>query len=202
MPIRVITPPEPIVTPGDIPGDHAADDVLVASMIAAATEQIDGPAGWLGRAFGPQTLEFTATRAPWGRIALPCPPVISIEAVTFRANDASVTTLPVDQYFYDGCDVVIRDVYRRPLTVRYRAGYNGSEGAGPGEIQTGPLPQRVRQAIILIVQGLMAVAKPEDLRSFEVHDAYTKQYSSPELIQRCRTAAVDALLDGLKVNTI
>lgn len=42
---RVVVPPAPILTPADVPGSHASDDARVAALIAAATEELDGPTG-------------------------------------------------------------------------------------------------------------------------------------------------------------
>ncbi len=188
MTVRVIVPPEPIVTPGDINGDHAAGDEMVAAIIAAAQESIDGPTGWLGRSLGVQTLEYRGNCLP---CRLPLRPIIEVQAVTV---DGEAATLPA--WREDGTLTWPASARGGDVVITYRAGYNSTMVAEGG---TGDVPERARHAIILMVQGLMAAAKREDLRSFEVHDAYTKQFSSPELLQRCRTAAVDALLSGLRV---
>jgi len=124
MTLRVIVPPQPIVAPGDIPGSHAADDQRVAAMIAAATAEIDGPDGWVGRAFGAQTLELSG----WfgcKRIALPCRPIIEIESIVTEDYDGDSLTIDPDDYRLDGDELVIASraswTGRPTHRVRYQA---------------------------------------------------------------------------------
>ena len=62
MRVIVITPPAPVVTWEEadqhlrLDGDDEQRE-MVERLIAAATQHIDGPDGWLGRALGLQTLE-------------------------------------------------------------------------------------------------------------------------------------------------
>jgi len=105
---RVITPPQPIVTPAAIAGGHAPTDAAVASMIAAVTEEIDGPTGWLGRSLGPQTIEATG----WigcRRFRLPCGPVIKIVSVVTEDCDGNTVTEDASTWRQDGDDIVVAD---------------------------------------------------------------------------------------------
>lgn len=204
--LRVVTPPSPIVTPVDIAGDHADDDSAVMRMIAAVTEEIDGPTGWLGRCLGPQELEY----AGWigcGRFRLPCGPIIAITSVSTEDCDGTAATVDPSLYrLADGHLVVAAGVdwVRRPLhRVRYKAGYNGTSGAGDGELQTGPVPERARQAIILSVQHMKALgAENLFLRSVEVPDVLTEQYTLSDAASRIVQQACDRLWSGLRVYSL
>lgn len=58
-----VTAPDPILTLTEAKAhlrvDFADDDVLIAALVQAATDTIDGAQGWLGRALGPQTWDWT-----------------------------------------------------------------------------------------------------------------------------------------------
>src|SRR5690606_28165025 len=130
MTVRVIVPPEPIVTPGDIPGSHAGNDAAVTRAIAAATRTIDGPSGWLGRALGPQTLELSG----WfgcERVRLPFPPIIDIVSVVTEDRDGNAETVDPSMYRRDGDCLVVKPgaswVTRPVHRIRYEAGYDGEE---------------------------------------------------------------------------
>jgi len=165
--LRVVTPPEPIVAPEDILGATAGDET-VAGLIGAVTEEIDGPSGWLGRSLGPQTIEWT----DWigcRRTVLPCRPIIKIDSVTTVDRDGSETVVDPATYRLDGNCIVVAEgaawVCCEKHRIRYKAGYNGTSGAAAGEVQTGDIPERARQAIILSVQHL---------RSLQVESLYLK----------------------------
>lgn len=203
MSVVVITAPAPIVTPGDIPGDHDDDDARVRALIAAATEQIDGPTGWLGRALGPQTLELRLDRFyDCGRaeIGLPYPPLISVESVKYDAVDGSEQTIPSSSYGILGG----RGIYPKPgfawpsvrengqVRIRFKAGYDGPT--------TGDVPERVKQAIILIANEMKAAsAENLFLASEDVVGVSSQRYAvstaASEVVQR----AVERLLAGLRV---
>lgn len=169
MPCRtrvfVVEPPEPIVTPADMPGDHAADDATVAAYIAAATAEIDGPAGWLRRAIGPQTLELRINDFGWGRIKLPFPEIIEIVSLKYLDDDeAEQTVSPVDyalagQLFYSKPSFATPSVGPdyEGVRLRYRAGYDGALNGSPAGT-TGPVPEPIKQWVILRVSQLIAAA--------------------------------------------
>lgn len=127
----VIEPPEPVVSIEearrqiiDLP---AEDEAYVASLIMAATAWIDGPAGWLGRCIGKQTLELIG----WigcSRLKLPYPPLVSITSVYTETETGTQTLVTADQYRLShgemiiaaGASWVTQPVHR----VRYVAGYD------------------------------------------------------------------------------
>ncbi|WP_131194065.1 head-tail connector protein [Lichenihabitans psoromatis] len=68
MPVVVVTPPDPIISLAEakkaIRVDYNDDDDLIEALIAAVTQAVDAPNGWLGRALGLQTLELRAAHFP------------------------------------------------------------------------------------------------------------------------------------------
>jgi len=101
MSVRVIVPPEPLITPADVPGNHAADSASVAGMIAAAQSRIDGPFGWVGRCFAPQTIEVSFRC--WGEVCeLPYGPVIEIESISYVDSAGEEQVLADDLWSLSG----------------------------------------------------------------------------------------------------
>jgi uncharacterized phiE125 gp8 family phage protein len=131
----VITPPEPFVeldtAKAHLRVTDDTEDTLIAAYIAAACGHIDGPAGWLNRAIGQQTLEMRGsffTGCDW---ALPFPPVTSVISVKYLDSDGAEQTLDPDQYDVRG-NVVARAYgtswpssrsTAETVRVRYEAGY-------------------------------------------------------------------------------
>ncbi|RLP22262.1 hypothetical protein [Mesorhizobium sp. YM1C-6-2] len=202
MPIRVIAPPAPLLVPSDVPGDHAADDPAVEAMIAAATALIDGPTGWLGRCFGPQTLEFSV--ADWcGIEKLPYGPVIDVEAISYiNAGGAEVFLDDADwtrhgDYLYFattfGRPATVKQAY--PIKIQYEAGYNDGELSSGG---TGPVPVQVEQAIIEGVQQLiLARSETLGLRSVETVGVETITYLDADKVSGIMRKAASGLVFGL-----
>lgn len=100
--LKLIVPPEPIVTWDELglSGD-AADQALGEGLIAAATQNIDGYAGILGRAIGQQTWELYLDAFPCGPIKLPLPSLISVSSVTYDAEDGFEQTIDPVSYEVD-----------------------------------------------------------------------------------------------------
>lgn len=69
------------------------DDSLIQMLIASATDDLDGPKGWLGRALVEQTLELVLDRFPCGKIELPYPPLIDVVSVKYIDIDGEEQTL-------------------------------------------------------------------------------------------------------------
>lgn len=97
----VITPPAPLVSLEDAKAhlrvDHADEDTLITAYIAAASGHIDGPAGWLGRSIGTQTLEYRSDDL-CGVIRLPNGPVVSIASLKFVDGAGVEQTLGAEIY--------------------------------------------------------------------------------------------------------
>ena len=157
MRVRVITPPDPVVTWEDadaqmkLSGDES-DKPYVEGLIAAATAHIDGPDGWLGRALGLQTLEARFCGYDVGRyVRLPYPPFVQLMSVSYL--DASGATLPValDELDSFGADLAPLSgswpwagaaLRREAVRVQYVAGYQGD------------IPAPVRVAILMMVADM------------------------------------------------
>lgn len=205
MNIRVITPPEPFVTPAEIAGDHAGDDSKIAAMIAAATEEIDGYTGWLGRCLGPQELEWSG-RICCYLVDLPIGPVL--ELVGLSTEDAAGTAVPVDPDDYRlrdgrilisaGAAWIGAPVHR----VRYWAGYGIRNASDPTKWNE-QVPERVKQAIIMSVQHMKALgAENLFLRSEEVEGIGTVQYTVSDQASAIIRDTSRRLLSGLKVRRV
>lgn len=205
MRVRVVTPADPIVDPSEIPGSE--DDARAIALIAAATEEIDGPTGWVGRCFGPQTLELVADC--WGErvFALPCPPIIGIQSVKYLdANGVEQTVSPSDYaigsalWFRPNWSAPSLAQAPDPVRIRYLAGYNGTTGAGVGQVQTGALPARARQAVILMAQELLRTGSASfGLRSDTVEGVGAKTFMDGDRASAITLAAVERLLAGLRL---
>lgn len=200
MTVSVITPPEPFMTPGDIPGDHEADDEGIAALIAAAIEQIDGPNGWLGRAIGPQRLELSG----WfgcERIRLPSPPIIEIDSVVTEDGSGNRTTVDASQYRLDGDCLIVapgaswasQPVHR----IRYNAGYNGRLVSDGG---TGDIPASVKQAVILMVREMQDTGSVSaDLKVDEIVGVSRQEYFTSRSDSATLNRTAERLLAGLRV---
>lgn len=203
MGVRVIIPPEPIVSPADIAGSHAEDDAGVARIIMAAQRTIDGPDGWLGRAIGPQTLELSSDGSC--DLRLPYPPLIEVEGVNYYDEDDADRALDDGDYrFIDG-RVRYRSNFTFPaingapdaIRVRYRAGYDGEDVDSGG---TGAVPDEVKQAVITMAQHMLSTGSENlFLRSEEVEGIGSRQFVVSEQADALVARTVRNLLQGLKV---
>jgi hypothetical protein len=207
MTVHVITPPSPIVTPADIAGAHTEDDPSIVAMIQAVTEEIDGPAGWLGRALGPQTLELVLPAFRVRNLGLPCPPVIA-NTVSVKYLDANGVEQTVDLSNYKIFDngIWLNSGYSFPavqcapdaVRIRYDAGYNGV-----GDGKTGALPERARQAIILSVQDLLRSGSAQPgLRSETVEDVGSWTYLDSDKITAIVERTCQRLLSTLRIYSL
>lgn len=206
MRASVVVPPDPILTPADIAGDHAADDAGVAAIIQAVTEEIDGPTGWLGRAIGPQTIELLLSGFCFGRnLALPCPPVIGPVEISYLDADEVEQTVDAGSYRIIDNRIWFRPEFSFPTTfaapdavrISYVAGYNGDAVATGG---TGDIPERIRQFIILTAQHLKSIETENlFLRSVEIPDVETRQYVVSEKAGEIIRDRASRLLDGLRI---
>ncbi|MCT7665672.1 hypothetical protein [Shinella kummerowiae] len=195
--ITVITPPQPFVTPADIPGSHAVDDPVITAMIAAAVGEIDGPYGWLGRSIGKQTLEVAGYWSNWW-ISLPLPPIIRIVSAHFTDTAGIETEIDTASYFNRREAIVFTQgapFFRHctSLRVRYEAGFSQEDG-------TGPIPPQVKQAVIMSVQNMKALAAENlFLRSEQVEGVGTFTYTVSEQAGSIIRNTAERLLRGLKV---
>lgn len=156
MIVRVITPPAPIVTWADAQKHLRVEDEeqgYVEGLIDAATSWIDGPAGWLGRAIGVQTLELADSG--FGNDRLPFPPLITVETITYLGTDG------VDHEMVEGDFMQLMNGSIAPLAgqswpavgssseavrVVYTAGY-----PPVGDPSVSTVPPAIKQAILLLI---------------------------------------------------
>ncbi|WP_096785877.1 phage head-tail connector protein [Rhodobacter sp. CZR27] len=126
--------------------DHNEDDAILETYIRAATERLDGPNGYLGRAIKPQVWEITLDRFT-GPIRLPLPPCREVTSVAYVAADGSTVTLEPGAYIVAGLGsdegAVIHPATGWPataahpeaVTVRFSCGYT-------------TVPEPIRMAIL------------------------------------------------------
>lgn len=203
MAVRVITPPGPLLTPADIPGNHAGDDPRIAALIAAAQEEIDGPDGWLGRSLGQQELEFSPVS--FEGVRLPCPPIVDVVSISYLDRDNVRQTLSDEVYEeIEGC-ILLRRGQSWPsylcregsIRVRYLAGYNGTDRADGG---TGDVPARVKEAMIIAVTYAQSLAAENlFLRSEQVEGVGTLQYTVSTTAGELIRGMVESRLSTLRV---
>lgn len=199
MAVTVVEAPDAIVTPADIAGDHESDDEAVAAMIAAVTEEIDAPDGWLGRSLGEQTLMMTLPDFGCGSIELLYRPVTEIVSVKYLDADLVEQTVSTDVYRRSGDHTLSLKpgqtwpvaVCGQPDAVRitYDAGY-------------AEVPARVKQAIILTVQRLKStVSESSDgfVETETVEGIGTTRYSLSDRAAATVQRAAESLLAGLRV---
>lgn len=204
MPTRVMIAPDPIVLPGDVPGDHGPTDPLVAAMIAAATRSLDGPTGWLGRCLGPQTLETSVSC--WDDIETALyGPVIAVDSITYVDTAGATQVVSDTLWTLDGDQIYWGSTWSSPTTasrrnaikVLYRAGYDGDDPISGG---TGPVPDEAKAAIIEAVQQvILARSDTLGLRSVEVPDVETITYLDADKVSAIMRKSSMGMLAGLWV---
>jgi uncharacterized phiE125 gp8 family phage protein len=154
--------------------DFPDDDDLITAYIAAATEYVDGPRGFLGRALIDQTWDYFLDALPlvgwWdcaAALPLPLPPLIEVVEVATIAADGTETAWPPENYLVDTASEPGRIIptkgwpaplYGAPhavMRVRLRAGYLGPPPEPP---TTGDppaaVPSPIKTAILLHVGDL------------------------------------------------
>ena len=164
MRVIVITPPAPVVTWEEadqhlrLDGDDEQRE-MVERLVKAATQHIDGPNGWLGRALGLQTLETYLPSFGVVSIALPYPPAVDIVSIDYVDGAGAPATLEPGDYEVRGAllrpawpkswpSVQWRGCDGEPVRIRYRAGYAVNPNA---EDIVPNVPEPIKQAILLMV---------------------------------------------------
>lgn len=196
----VVIPPEPIVTPADLAGDHAEGDASVAALIAAVTEEVDGPGGWLGRSLGPQTIELSLD-CWYDGLRLPYGPVVEVEKIVYLDENHVEREVPDGAFWSSSGHVGGWDTPRlssrpHPVKIIYRAGYDGNDLSDGG---TGPVPERARQAIILAAQDLLVSSQIGAVRSETVEGIGSRTYLDADRAKAVVHKACDRLLSTLRV---
>lgn len=160
-----------------------SDDTLLARLISAAVDALDGADGRLGRCLILQKWRLDLAGFPSGYLRLPLPPVISVESVSFI--DSAGDEQPFADFEVMGigstgdCILAPRTLwpYARVATVEFTAGF----GAAAGDV-----PEDIRNAILSAVATSYALRESVSLLSISMQ-------SNPEVadvIQRWRTRGV------------
>lgn len=183
MRVVVVTPPEPVVTASEAIAqlrlDITGEDELLDGLIAAATANIDGPDGWLGRAIGMQTLELHVPDFCGGLIVLPCMPIVSLTSVTYLdAAGVAQSVATGDAYLVDRI-LCTRAGWSAPATayradavrIRYVAGYPDQDGKST-------VPASIRHAILMMVARLYA-SRGEDHATSLMEDRTVERLLAP-----------------------
>lgn len=181
IPAVLVTPPAAVVSPAEAKAQSyalsALSDAQVEVLIAAATAQLDGPYGLLKKCIGTQTWKqgFDGIEAEY-RL-----PAFGNVAVKDVYNDESLI-LPADYTVRQDALGVYVTSSQHLTHINFTAGFN-------------PVPQNIKMAIILIAADIHAkVSEQGNLRSFEAYQAYTEQYSNPEVMSAATMQTVRALL--------
>lgn len=203
--LRVTVPPNPIVTPGEVPGDHLMNDATIEAMIAAVTATIDGPGGWLGRALGVQTLELRLDCWPDCPLRLPCPPIINVLSVKYADVDDVDQTIDASNYSLSAGHLWFKSGFARPalgqrpfpVIITYRAGYDGTSISAGG---TGSPPIEAKRAIILSVQQMKSISRDDlFLKVDEVDGISRQEWTVSEQAGNIIRQTAERLLQGLRV---
>lgn len=192
----VLTPPEPIVYPDEIPGDHDPEDQIIAALIAAVQSEIDGPRGWLGRSLGYQTLSMS-TDEFCTRMKLPYGPVETVLNVFYRGTDGVEYTVDGANYRLAADDtLVFASGFTLPtveedspdaVTVEYDAGYGSST-----------MPPQAKYAVIVGVQQLKPLADQSVMvRQEDVEGVGSTTFTVSEASSALVKLATERLLVGL-----
>ncbi|KRA42098.1 hypothetical protein [Devosia sp. Root635] len=193
----VIAGPEPIVYPGDVPGDHDPEDQTIAALIAAVQAEIDGPRGWLGHSLGFQTLSM-ATDAFCHRMKLPYGPVSTVLNVFYRDGAGEQHTVDGAYYRLAANDTLVfapgfsfPGVECAPdaVTVEYDAGYSAEA-----------MPANAKHAVIIGVQQLKPLADQSVMvREEDVEGVGSTTYAVSEASSALIRSATERLLRPLWV---
>lgn len=107
---RITAPAAPVVTLEELRAQMRVDpdpdtsppsnpeDALILACGEAATDELDGLDGWLGRALVTQTWRLALNRFPSGSIYLPFPPLQEVTGITYLDRDGVETTLDPSDY--------------------------------------------------------------------------------------------------------
>lgn len=142
MTVIVIEPPSPVVSLEDakrhLRVEHSEDDQLIAAYAAAATAWLDGPSGILGRALGPQILEWRLDEWPCQDTTFPYPPLIEVISVKYVDPGGDEQDFPVPSPFYLEDMPAVRG-RSGDIRIKYRAGYDSE------------IPASISIAILMLV---------------------------------------------------
>jgi len=147
----------------------------VGDLIVSAREDLDGPAGWLGRAIMPQTWDLTVDRFPDRcgmmnftpqlgdlSIEIPLPPLQSVTSIGYIDQNGDAQTLATTVYrvVADSLPgkVILRQNQSWPLTIREPAAVTIRFVAGYAKV-----PQKIRSLMLEMIGWRFANREGGDL---------------------------------------
>ena len=156
---RTTAPAEPLLSAADVRFDlrlfDATQDDAIAGFITAATEELDGKDGILGRALVTQQWELTLDRFPNAcEFPIPLPPLRSVESITYVDSNGDTQTLDTSVYSVDtasepgyvhlkyGQTWPATRTQRDAVTVAFTCGYGAADA----------VPERIKSAVKLKVK--------------------------------------------------
>lgn len=168
MALRLITPPIGEVLSLEAVKQHlrvvdSDEDALIAGLIVAAREFVEGPDGLTGRLLLEQTWELVLDAFPededGDEIQIPLAPLRSIVSIKYDDADGVEQTIDAGDYTVDAVSVpglvAIDESWPTPLEgrnavrVRFVAGYPLPDES-PSEL-TDNVPQAIKQAMLMII---------------------------------------------------
>jgi uncharacterized phiE125 gp8 family phage protein len=168
MPVVVITPPQFALASleeakAHLRVEHDDDNDYIEALVETATNMIDGPDGWLGRALITQTLEWRGDEFGSCDIRLPYPPIAAIVSVKYDDSDGVEQTVSSADYRLVGQSSLPRLALtygstwpaarwqNEAVRVRYTAGYGDASD---------DVPAPIRHAVLLMVSELYENREP------------------------------------------
>lgn len=131
--------------------DHAAEDVLIASLILTSRLHVEAA---LGIALVAQGWRLLLDRWPRGTIVrVPIAPLIAVSEIRVRAADGAPTVVPALEYAVDAASSeprIVRVATRWPAPGLVAHGIEIDVTAGFGTTAA-EVPQPIRQAILMLV---------------------------------------------------
>lgn len=154
MALSLVTPPVWPVSLADAKAhlrvETADDDALITAHIGAACEHVEHVTG---RAIATQTWELVMDRFPSGSIAVPLPPLQSVNAITYIDTAGDTQVWAAANYSVDAVGGRVAPAYgasfpatravHNAVKVRFTAGYTA-------------LPAAIQAAVLLLVGDLYA----------------------------------------------
>jgi uncharacterized phiE125 gp8 family phage protein len=180
MSLTLVTPADPIVSLAEIKrhvrADFNDDDSYLESLVAVATEQLNGKDGITGQSFGAQTWDYVLDAFPEGvgpidgGIKLPLPPLVSVTYVRYIDPDTGLEVTLVN-----GTDYEV-DTYSQPGWIL------PSTAGWPTPMETinavriryvaGTVPVRIKHAVMLHAGHLYKYREMDAPNDYTRSDTY------------------------------
>ena len=152
-----------------------SEDSLITLYSSAATGNLDGPNGVLGRALVTQTWEYVLDSFPSEAIQMPLPPLQSVTSVKYIDTNGVEQTLSNTRYTVDtsgdpGWVIVDADGWPETMdtanavTIRFVCGYGAA----------GLVPAPLRSAILLHIGDLYENRQIGAEKQLYANDAYDR----------------------------